>query len=144
MRNRFLGLTAFAVFALQLTYAATSQEQPESNQNRNVIPADVAVEVNKSTILENVTGVKRISVANSDVAEAVAVSRTEVLVNGIAPGTTSLVLWDLKNQRSMFDVLVGVHETKPDTIVAELQRELPGQDVSFSMSDGIVFLRGVV
>src|SRR4051812_48303138 len=113
MINRVLGLTALAIFTLHLTNAATTQQQPESDQNRTLIPADVAVEVNKSTILENVAGVKRISVANSDVAEAVAVSRTEVLVNGKAPGTTSLVLWDLKNQRSMFDVHVGVHETKP-------------------------------
>ncbi len=102
------------------------------------------VGVNKSNILENAAGVKRISVANPEVAEAVAVSKTEVLINGKAAGDTSLVLWDQKGGRTMFTVHVTLNDSRPDAVRTELQRELNGQNVSFDYSNGSVFLRGVV
>lgn len=107
-------------------------------------PQDLSVGVNKSEILENVVGVKRISVANTDVADAVAVSKTEILVNGKAPGSTSLILWDLNGQRTMFNVQVGLDDLRPDAIREELKRELPGQDVTFTFESGVVFLHGTV
>jgi pilus assembly protein CpaC len=106
-------------------------------------PSDLYVGLNKSNILENTNGVKRISIANPDVAEAVAVSKTEVLVNGKAAGDTSLVLWDQRGQRTMFDVHVTVADSRPEAARAELQRELPGQNVTFELGNGTVFLRGL-
>ncbi len=110
----------------------------------NPAPSEFFVGINKSNILENAAGVKRISIANAEVAEAVAVSKTEVLVNGKAPGDTSLILWDLSGQRTMFDIHVTLTDSKPDAVRAELQRELAGQDVSVDVSNGAVFLRGTV
>lgn len=75
-------------------------------------PSDLFVGINRSNILENNKGVKRISIANPEVAEAVAVSKTEVLINGKAAGDTSLVLWDLQGQRSMFDVHVTLSDAR--------------------------------
>lgn len=120
---------------LGFTFAALASAQQQQ---------DLSVGVNKSEILENAAGVKRISVANPDVADAVAVSRTEVLVNGRGAGTTSLILWDLKGQRSMFDVHVGQDDLRPEAVREELQRELAGQDVTFTFESGIVFLHGTV
>ncbi len=105
---------------------------------------DLVVGVNKSTILENRAGVKRIAIANPEMVEAVPVSKTEVLVNGKALGETSLVLWDQSGQRTMFDVHVQVEDLRPDVIREQLKRELPGQDVSFTFQGGNVFLRGTV
>ena len=105
---------------------------------------EVFVGINKSSILENTGGVKRISIANSEVAEAVAVSKTEVLLNGKTAGDTSLILWNQKGERTMFNVHVTLGESKVDAVRDELQRELAGQDVSFSFSNGSVFLRGLV
>ena len=110
----------------------------------NTAPSELFVGINKSTILENAAGVKRISIANPDVAEAVAVSKTEVLINGKAPGETSLILWDLNGQKTIFDVHVTLSDTRPDAIRGELQRELAGQDISLDLSNGTVFLRGTV
>ena len=107
-------------------------------------PSELFVGINKSNILENADGVKRISIANSEVAEAVAVSKTEVLINGKTAGDTSLVLWDLKGQRTMFTIHVMLSDAKPDAVRAELQRELNGQNVGFDYSGGTVFLRGLV
>jgi pilus assembly protein CpaC len=105
---------------------------------------DLLVGINRSTILENAAGVKRISIANSDVAEAVAVSRTEVLVNGKAQGDTSLVLWDQNDRKTMFDVHVSADTSKLEAAKAELQREVPGQNVALKFSGGSVFLTGTV
>ncbi len=107
-------------------------------------PSELFVGINKSNILENASGVKRISIANAEVAEAVAVSKTEVLINGKAPGDTTLVLWDLKGERAMYTVHVTSSDSRPEAVRAELQRELSGENVSFDFSNGTVFLRGVV
>src|SRR6185312_3882967 len=112
---------------------ASAQEPP---------PSDLYVGLNKSSILENANGVKRISIANPEIAEAVAVSKNEVLVNGKTTGETSLVLWDQRGQRTMFDVHVTLADSRPDAVRAELSRELPGQDVNFDLGNGAVFLRG--
>jgi pilus assembly protein CpaC len=130
-----MNISSIRVASLSVCLAAIGWAQTSA-------PSDLYVGLNKSNILENANGVKRISIANPEVAEAVAVSKTEVLVNGKAPGETSLVLWDHRGQRTMFDVHVTVADARPEAIRAELQRELPGQDVTFELDSGTVFLRG--
>jgi pilus assembly protein CpaC len=103
-----------------------------------------SVDVNKSNVLESQAGVKRISIANPEVAEAVAVSQTEILVNGKAPGETSLILWDLHGQRTVFDIHVQTSDLRAEAVRDELKREMAGQDVSFTFGNGVVFLRGTV
>lgn len=105
---------------------------------------DFTVGVNKSNILENQAGIKRIAVANPEVAEAVAVSKTELMVNGKTPGETSVIVWDLAGQRTIFDVHVDPEDPRPEAVRSELQRELSGQDVTFTYEGGFVFLRGTV
>ncbi len=127
-------LNTLAVGSL-LTFNARAQQAPSN---------DLFIGVNKSTVLENAAGVKRISIANSQVAEAAAVSKTEVLINGKALGDTSLILWDLNGRRTMFTVHVTVSDTREDAVRAELKRELQNQDVSFTFDNGAVFLHGLV
>ena len=134
---KFTSPISLKLFALALPLAVVLTADSSA-------PADLFVGISKSTVLENAGGIKRISVANSDVAEAVAVSKTEVLVNGKAPGDTSLILWDQKSQRTMFTVHVTTTDSKLDAVRSELSQELAGQDVSFDYSNGTVFLRGTV
>lgn len=134
--------TVSLAFALgcPLGQMATAQ-----TQNSNTKSSDLSVAVNKSVVLENASGVKRLAITNPDLAEAIAVSKNEVILNGKAPGDTTLVVWDLTGQRAMFDVHVqGQPNTRPEDTKRELQKELPGQDVSVSVSGGSVFLRGTV
>jgi pilus assembly protein CpaC len=104
----------------------------------------VSVMVSKSVVLENSVGVKRISITNSEIAEAVAASTTEVLLNGKSPGDTTLILWDQSGKRTMFDVHVLPNDRKLETVRAQLAAELPGQDVSVSFEAGNAILRGTV
>lgn len=98
--------------------------------------------MNKSIILEHHAGIRRVSITNPEIAEAVAVSSTELLINGKSPGDTSLILWDSRG-RSNFDVHVQSSHSKTDAVRNELVREL-GPGVSMTEEDGHVFLRGTV
>jgi pilus assembly protein CpaC len=105
--------------------------------------SSVSVPVNESTVLDHPVGIRRISIANPDIAEAVAVSTNEIVVNGKAVGDTSLIVWDLKGARSILDVHVVANSSKMDTVRAELLKEA-GPDVSVDSQEGTVFLNGTV
>ncbi len=105
--------------------------------------AAISVPVNGSTVLDQPIGIRRISIANADIAEAVAVSTNEIVVNGKAVGDTSLIVWDLKGSRSMLDVHVVANTSKIDTVRAELLKEA-GASVTIDVQDGTVFLNGTV
>src|SRR5579872_3310272 len=56
-------------------------------------PGKLMVTVGKSLIIDSPLNIKRVHVANGTLAEAVAVNPKEVLINGTAPGETSLIVW---------------------------------------------------
>jgi pilus assembly protein CpaC len=130
----------------------TSSAAPEnagSKQPAEIVampdaPSDLKVTVDRSAIVEHATAIRRLSVANGEIAEAVAVSSTEVLINGKTPGQTSLILWDSKGYRTRYEVHVVASDSKIDAVRHELAEELTGQDVSVTLQDGNVFLRGTV
>ena len=105
--------------------------------------AAISVSVNGSTVLDQAIGIRRISIANADIAEAVAVSTNEIVINGKAVGDTSLIVWDLKGSRSMLDVHVVANTSKIDTVRAELLKEAAA-DVTIDAQEGTVFLNGTV
>ena len=102
---------------------------------------DVSVEVNCSSILDRPSGVKRISIANGEIAEAVATSTTEIVVNGKAPGDTTLIVWDQSGNRSILSVHVLPPSSRIDLVRDEILREA-GQQVSLTAQDGLFFLNG--
>jgi pilus assembly protein CpaC len=106
--------------------------------------SDLRITVDQSTIVEPGMKIRRVSVANGEIAEAVAVSSTEVLVNGKAPGETSLILWDSQGSRNKFEIHVVPNGSKIEAVGRELRQELGDQDVSVTLEDGNVFLRGTV
>ena len=107
------------------------------------IPFALTLTVNKTLILDEPAGIRRISIANGDIAEAAAASTHEILLNGKAPGDTTLLVWDPRGARQTYEVHVQANTVKIDTVREELTREV-GPDVSLSVEDGYVFLRGTV
>ena len=110
---------------------------------RPISKSDISVSVNGSTVLDQPIGIRRISIANPDIAEAVAVSTNEIVVNGKTVGDTSLIVWDLKGSRCMREVHVLANSAKIDTVRAELLKEA-GADVTIDAQEGTVFLNGTV
>jgi pilus assembly protein CpaC len=127
-----------AILAVLLAVALPAQE-PQATA-----PRDLFVTVGKSLVMDIAEGIQRVSVANSDLAEALVVTPREVLVNGKAPGETSLILWQQGGNRFIFDLNVRGSATALEAVRRELATELPGQEVSITVEQGNVFLRGTV
>ena len=109
---------------------------------------DLSVVVGKSVLLDCANPVERVAVGLGGIAEANAVSPVEILVNGKAPGETSLILWEKGGNREFFNVVVraGLSSSNDrfDVIRREMNRQLPGQDVKISGENGAVFVSGTV
>src|SRR5205823_7251994 len=94
------------------TPPASGQAQPQtvtsppSGQGTEEAPNDLFVDVGKSLIVDSALPIERVSVGFGDVAEATAVGPREVLVNGKAPGATSLIIWQQGNHKLFFDLTV--------------------------------------
>jgi len=105
---------------------------------------DLVVTVGKSLLLDTPADLRRVSVANGDLAEALAVNPREVLINGKAPGETSVILWQQDGARTMYDLTVRHNMTRIEAVQGQLKRGLEGQDVSLDFENDTVFLRGTV
>jgi pilus assembly protein CpaC len=79
----------------------------------------------KSLLIDFKTDAKRVSVANPAVAEVMIISPRQVMVNGLADGETSVIVWDRGGNYRMYSLIVG--EALPEQVmlnvtVAEINR----------------------
>ncbi len=122
--------------------AAQAQTPPSSQESAN----ELFVTVGKSVIVNSSVPIARISVGYGDAAEANAVSPTEVLVNGKAPGETSLIIWQEGHQKLFFDVTFSQADialpARADQIRRQISTELPGEKIDVSVENDLIFLRG--
>ena len=86
--------------ALFLLHLAHAQEPPAAAAR------DLFVTTGKSLVVDSPVTIQRVAVADSALAEAIAVTPREVLVNGKAPGETSLIIWQQGGNRLIFDLNV--------------------------------------
>jgi pilus assembly protein CpaC len=109
---------------------------------------DLSLAVGKSVVLDLARPVTRIVVGLGDFAQAQAVSPTQILLSGKAPGETSLIVWDQSGGRQFFNVTVrpGTFAVNDqlDAVRRELRTELPGQNIRVTQDNGVVFVRGTV
>lgn len=105
---------------------------------------DLPLTVGKSLVVESPVTIQRVAVGDSKTAEAIAVSPREVLVNGKAVGDTSLIIWQQGGNRLLFDLRVRPSNSKLEAVRHEIERELPGQDVTINVEDTSVYVRGTV
>ena len=131
-----------AVFVLGLGQSAVAQDNAPSQTTAS---RELAVTVGKSVLVDSPQTIERIAVSNGALAEAVAISPHEMMVNGLAPGETSLIIWQQGGNRLFFDLTVQRNEARLDGIRREMAQELGGDDkVTISMEGDNVFLRGTV
>ena len=104
--------------------------------------------VGKTVLVDTAQPIARVAIGTSEVAQASAVSPTEIMVNGKAPGETSLIIWDIRGGRQFFNVTVRAMATisndNLEAVRRELRMELPGQQIKVSYDNNSVFLRGDV
>ena len=109
---------------------------------------ELSVTVGKSVLVDCAQPIQRVAIGLGDIAEASAISPTEIMVDGKAAGETSLIIWDIHGGRQFFNVTVRQQATVTgdslDAIRRELRTELPGQSIRVSYSNNAIFLRGTV
>ena len=115
------------------TAAAPSSETPGA--------APLRVMVGKSLLINTTERLKRVSVTDPAVADALVVTPTQVLVNGLSPGEVSLLIWDELERSRSFDLRVDVDITAASE---EMHRLFPEEMISVSPSRSAIVLSGHV
>lgn len=95
--------------------------------------------VGKAVILDHPDEITRVSISDPGVADAVAVSTKEVLLNAKGPGVTTLVIWSKSGERNFFTLNVSPNLQQIST---QLQQTFPGESIQVIMTAGTVSLVG--
>ena len=109
---------------------------------------DLSVAVGKTVLVDTAAPIARVAIGLGSYAEVHGVSPTEIMVNGKAPGETSLIIWDIHGGREFFNVTIHspsiVTNDTLDAVRRELRTELPGQTIKVTFDNNNIFLRGTV
>ena len=100
----------------------------------------VVLTAGRSLVLPTDFNITRIALTNPAVADAVVVAPREILIDGKAAGTISLIVWG-PGQRVQYDLVV---EPPVATLQQQLQALFPGEDIQVSVSDDATILSGQV
>jgi pilus assembly protein CpaC len=126
---------------------STSLPQPAAGATQDSAN-DLLVAVGKSVLVDCARPIARIAVGTGDLADATAVSPTEILINGKAPGETSLIVWQFGGGRQFFNIKIrpngSVANDRLDALRRQLRMELPGQTINVTSEGDVLFLRGTV
>jgi pilus assembly protein CpaC len=128
IRRGFLGLGLTAWLAV-IPAAAQSEGQA------------LHVFVGKSVVINVQAPVTRILSSNPGVIDTLATSSTQVVVEGKAPGVSSLILWDSSGHSQILDVTVDVNISHLRTAI---EQTYPGQLVNIQSDGAHLILTGTV
>src|SRR6266446_2096670 len=113
---------------------AGRREESEAPQTLHLL-------VGRSIVISSPTRIKRVSLADPNIAEAIVVSPTQVVVNGKTPGGVSLLLWDESDQSQAFEVSVDIDVLGLSQKIHEV---FPSEPVQVETSRDVVMLSGRV
>ncbi len=125
----------------QDTAPAAQPSTSASNQNVTAGAAPLRVMVGKSLLINTTERLKRVSVTDPSVADALVVTPTQVLVNGLSPGEVSLLIWDELERSRSFDLRVDVDIT---AATEEMHRLFPDEQINVTPSRSAIVLSGHV
>jgi pilus assembly protein CpaC len=97
--------------------------------------------VGKSVVINLQAPVTRILSSNPSVIDTLATSPTQIVVEGKAAGSSSLILWDATGHSQMLDVTVDVNIAHLRTTLAETY---PGETINIQSDGAHLILTGTV
>ena len=103
----------------------------------------IVVGAGKTHLLDMPVNIERVSVATPEIAEAVPVSARSLMINGRAPGETSLVVWLNDGSRREYDVNVQIAPARLVAAREQMAAEF-GPEVKIAVDNGAVYLTGRV
>ena len=118
--------------------AATAQTSSESESHG---AAPLRVMVGKSLLINTTERLKRVSVTDPGVADAIVITPTQILVHGRAAGEVSLLIWDELERSRSFDLRVDVDVSAASE---EEKRIFPEEQITVTPSRSAIVLSGHV
>src|SRR5256886_6993706 len=103
--------------------------------------APFRVRVGKSLLINTTERLKRVSVTDPTVADALVVTPTQILVHGRSPGEVSLLIWDELERSRSFDLRVDVDVSAASE---EERRIFPDEQIAVTPSRSAIVLSGHV
>src|ERR1700674_2961727 len=117
--------------------AATAQTPSEESRSA----APLRVIVGKSLLINTTERLKRVSVTDPNVADAIVVTPTQILVHGRSAGEVSLLIWDELERSRSFDLRVDVDVSAASE---EERRVFPDEQIAVTPSRSAIVLSGHV
>jgi pilus assembly protein CpaC len=117
-------------------------------QQQTAVAADLegeklTVGSGKTRLLDMPVNIERVSIASPETAEAVPTSARNLMINGRAPGETSLVIWLADGSRREYIIDVKISASRIDAAKEQIEREFGGA-VQLSADNLSVYLTGRV
>jgi pilus assembly protein CpaC len=133
-RRRFAA--CFAATLLYVTTQPMTAQQAPQGQGFD----QIHITAGRSTVLTTEFDVTRIAVTNPVIADATVVQPREILIDGKAAGTISLIVWG-SDRRAQYDLVI---EPAVTTLQQKLRALFPGEDIEVGITDEAVVLSGRV
>jgi pilus assembly protein CpaC len=137
-----------AVILLATASGSAAQAPATQSAEQPVLPSatttaagqQISLTAGRSTVLTTDFEITRIAITDPGIADAVVVQPREILIDGKAPGTVSLIVWG-RTGRTQYDVIVlpGVN-----SLQQQLRALFPGEDIRVSQNADATILSGNV
>ncbi len=111
---------------------AIQEPRPDTNDRLHLL-------VGRSLVITSPTRVKRVSIADPNIADAIVISPYQVLLNGKTPGGVSLVIWDESDQSQTFEIFVDLDILGLSQKIREV---FPNEPIRVEASKDLVMISG--
>ncbi|HEY6212101.1 MAG TPA: type II and III secretion system protein family protein, partial [Vicinamibacterales bacterium] len=102
---------------------------------------NVTLMVGRSTIVDTGVPIARVSLTSADIADAMVTSSNELLINGKAPGTISMFVWDRAGAIRRYEVVVT---RDLDRLANQMKELFPGEAIFVQSTGKHIVLSGNV
>lgn len=134
--TRAAAILGLCVALLVTKTPGVSAQAPQSS---GALPR-VSLTAGRSTVLPIDFDITRVAITNPAIADAVVVTPREILIDGKAQGTISLIIWG-EGRRVQYDIAVDA----PVTMLQQQLRNLfPGEDIQVTVNEEATTLSGRV
>jgi len=139
LTTRYISRRSSAFVTAALLYLMTQPTAAQQSASAGGFDK-INITAGQSTVLTTDFDVVRIAVTNPLVADATVVQPREILIDGKAPGTISLILWG-SSRRTQYELII---EPAVTSLQQKLQALFPGEDIQVGITDEAIVLSGKV
>lgn len=153
-KKKSIGIVLFATFIFLCGLPLHGQDSPAAAATQAVkpvlaVPQAVGADmpqalhllVGRSLVITSPVRIKRVSLADPEIAEANVVTPYQVVLNGKKPGGVSFLLWDENDQNETFEVSVDIDIL---SLSQKIHEAFPSEPVLLEASRDVVMISGKI